>query len=182
MAQSRILIDTNSYLRIASVIHPLLRQEFGVEKYCIYSLPDLEKEMTNNLELQSKFKWFMESKFKENRKNILFLSKKQLQEIEDRIAFLIHATKNLNLFNVSLTDIRCIAYGWILDVPVVTEDKDMTKLANEFEIKIIKTLDLIKLMYQAKYISKQKLLELKKYLKSINEYPKSYDVFFNSIQ
>ncbi|MBP9888118.1 MAG: hypothetical protein KBF93_17595 [Leptospiraceae bacterium] len=182
MRQSKIIIDTNSYLRIAYTLHPLLKQEFGEEKYCIYSLPDIEKEFDNKIDLHSKFSWFPESRFKENRKNTIFVDKKQMADIEDRRAFLTKGANMLRLFDVSLTDIRCLAYGWVLDFPVVTEDSDMTELANAFKIKVMKTLELVKLMYTKKHITDEQILELKLYLKGIDEYPKYYHNFFNQFQ
>ena len=44
MSQSKVLVDTNSYLRLARSIHPLLFQTFGNEEYCLYVLPDLDDD------------------------------------------------------------------------------------------------------------------------------------------
>ena len=105
-----------------------------------------------------------------------------MADIEDRRAFLTKGANMLRLFDVSLTDIRCLAYGWVLDFPVVTEDSDMTELANAFKIKVMKTLELVKLMYTKKHITDEQILELKLYLKGIDEYPKYYHNFFNQFQ
>ena len=34
-AQAKILLDSNSYFRLAREIHPLLFQEFGDKNYCL---------------------------------------------------------------------------------------------------------------------------------------------------
>jgi hypothetical protein len=37
MAQTKILIDTNSYFRLAQNLHPLLKTPFGKAEYTIYA-------------------------------------------------------------------------------------------------------------------------------------------------
>lgn len=48
MTQSKILVDTNAYLRLAKTIRPLLFNPFGDNGYCLYILPELNTELTNN--------------------------------------------------------------------------------------------------------------------------------------
>ena len=60
MAQSRILVDSNSCFRLARSVHPLLGVIFGDKEYCIYVLPDLEKEYARSARLQTKFDWVNE--------------------------------------------------------------------------------------------------------------------------
>ena len=43
MPQSKVLVDSNSYFRLAKSIHPLLFQTFGDEEYCLYVLPELDR-------------------------------------------------------------------------------------------------------------------------------------------
>lgn len=54
MPQSKILLDSNSYFRLAKSIHPLLFQEFGNKKYCLYVLPELDKEYERQPRLKNK--------------------------------------------------------------------------------------------------------------------------------
>ena len=44
MPQSKILIDSNVYFRLAQSIRPLLQVEFGKEKYCLYVIKGLQEE------------------------------------------------------------------------------------------------------------------------------------------
>ena len=44
MAQTKLLLDSNVYFRLAKEIHPLLFQEFGDECYCLYVLEELQAE------------------------------------------------------------------------------------------------------------------------------------------
>lgn len=75
MPQSKILVDTNAYLRLAKTIRPLLFVPFGENEYCLYILPELNKELTSR-KLQSKFPWVDEAEYAENRKHFPQIGKK----------------------------------------------------------------------------------------------------------
>jgi predicted nucleic acid-binding protein len=183
MAQTKLLIDTNAYFRMAKVLHPLLGVDFGPpENYCLYALPDVEKEFENSIELQNKFKWFVQKEYKENRKIQVNISKKQQTEILENWKHLNHASKMFDCKDVSITDLRYLAYGLTLNYTVITEDKDMKQLAKEFGIKILTTLDFLQILDSKKFYPEQKYLELKKYLKEIDEYPHSYNKFFKKFK
>lgn len=55
MAQTKILIDSNAYFRLAQSIHPLLQVEFGPETYCLYVIKDLQAEYDRNPRLRNAF-------------------------------------------------------------------------------------------------------------------------------
>lgn len=57
MAQTPVLLDSNVYFRLARSVHPLLNQEFGEHRYCLYVIPDLDAEFRKNPRLRSKFHW-----------------------------------------------------------------------------------------------------------------------------
>ena len=67
MPQSKILVDTNSYLRLAKSIRPLLFVPFGDKEYCLYILSELNEELKTS-KLDNKFPWTQEDEFIENRK------------------------------------------------------------------------------------------------------------------
>ncbi|MDP9687202.1 UNVERIFIED_ORG: hypothetical protein J2W82_000857 [Pseudomonas mohnii] len=81
MPQSKILVDTNVYLRLAKTVRPLLFVIFGESEYCLYILPELNEELKSN-KLQSKFGWVSEEEFLENRDHFPAVSKKQRKAIE----------------------------------------------------------------------------------------------------
>ena len=76
MTQSKILLDSNSYFRIANDLHPLLGQEFGDEKLCLYVLQELVDEWDRSRRLTALFPWVSEREYVENRSRRLMLSKK----------------------------------------------------------------------------------------------------------
>jgi len=47
MPQSKILIDTNTYIRLAQSIRPLLFMPFGESEYCLHILQELNDELSN---------------------------------------------------------------------------------------------------------------------------------------
>ena len=82
MPQSKVLVDTNSYLRLARSIHPLLFQTFGKDEYCLYVLPELDEEFSKSQRLKNTFSWTEEKEYRQNRQHFPVVSKKQKKEIE----------------------------------------------------------------------------------------------------
>ena len=77
MAQTKIIVDTNSYLRLAQNIHPLLGVPFGKKENTLYMHSELNAEFRASSRLQSKFQWACEPDFVDNRRRPLSLSKQQ---------------------------------------------------------------------------------------------------------
>ena len=77
-------------------------------------------------------------------------------------------------------DVRALAYGSVLDVPVVTDDFDMTELAEPFGIEIWGLLDLLEIMQKTKQIKKSAIKSLVEYLEYIKDLP--YPSFKKRIQ
>jgi len=61
--QHKILLDSNAYFRLAKSVHPLLFQEFGPDRACLYVLPELEQEYQRQPRLKAKFPWVEEEEF-----------------------------------------------------------------------------------------------------------------------
>ncbi len=134
MPQSKILIDTNTYIRLAKSIHPLLDTLFGEENYCLYVLKELDDEFSRSARLQSQYSWVEENEFQANRKKRLVLSKKNKREIELTLDFL-RQHKIDNRLSVSEIDILYLAHGYVLDIYVVSDDTDMLELADIIQNK-----------------------------------------------
>ena len=86
MTQSKILVDSNAYFRLARDIHPLLGRQFGHKKYCLYIIEGFEKEYLHSGRLQTKFHWVAEEKYSFNRQKRIVLSraeKNRLSETKD---------------------------------------------------------------------------------------------------
>ena len=144
MPQSKILIDTNTYLRLAQTIRPLLDIAFGDQEYCLYILPDLNDELDNH-RLATKFPWIDEREYKDNRNNAPTISRKQKKAITETFEYVWDYVQT-DLPGPSRVDARYIAYAIEINIPVVTDDQDMTELANNFDANVISTLELLKIM------------------------------------
>lgn len=77
MPQTKLLLDTNAYLRLAFSIHPLLFVSFGDKDYTLYVIEEFQFEFEKQSRLKKNFNWINEQKFKENRLKPLTMSKKQ---------------------------------------------------------------------------------------------------------
>ena len=144
MAQSKILVDTNAYLRLAKTVHPLLFSPFGDNEYCLYILPELNHELTSH-RLINKFHWIEEDEFVENRNHFPTIGKKVKKSIDQTFSYLWDHVQS-ELPGPSRIDALYIAYALELDIPVVTDDQDMVELAIAFDCKVMSTLELLKIM------------------------------------
>jgi hypothetical protein len=178
--QSKILIDTNAYFRLAQSIRPLLKVKFGEENYCLYVVKELQQEFDRNSRLRNKFPWVSEPEYSENRAHRLQLSRKERNEIDQAFDFIFDHARTVYP-GVSRVDVTILAHAYILGIPVVTDDGDMLALANDFEIQTFRVLDLLKLMLDCKHINIQKVREIAAYLAYANDKPREYGRDFKKL-
>lgn len=178
--QSRILIDSNAYFRLAQSIHPLLSQEFGSQRYCLYIIDGFEDEYFRNPRLRSTFSWVKEEDYVINRARKVSRSKAQRNEINFNLEYLKETAKESDL-TTSPVDIEALAIAMVLSIPVVTDDSDMLKLAEEYGIVTMKTLELMKLMLDEKHIDDSKIDSITAYWEYSKDYPKNFYADFKAI-
>jgi len=170
MPQSKILLDTNAYLRLAQSIHPLLFEPFGEENYTLYVIDDFQKEFKRSQRLKEKFYWVNESEYVENRKKKIEVSKQNKINID--VAYSIIWEQNITMgLGASRIDVRALAFGNVLNTPVVTDDSNMISLAEEFDITVWGILDLMRLMYDSEYRSINELKTIVDYLEYNKDLP-----------
>jgi hypothetical protein len=75
---------------------------------------------------------------------------------------------------VSKVDVLCLAHAEQLHIPVVTDDGDMSSVADAYGIKRIKTLELIRSMLDCRYISIGKIREIASYWIYMNDRPRDF--------
>ena len=173
MPQSKILLDTNTYIRLAKNIHPLLDAPFGEDVYCLYVLKELDEEFSRSSRLQTQYSWVEEEQFQTNRKKRLTLSRKNKREIEVTLDFL-RQHKIDNRLSVSEVDILYLAHGYVLDIYVVSDDTDMLELADVFNIKTKKTQELLHLMLECEHIGMEKVRQIAAYWEYISDKPAKF--------
>lgn len=152
MPQTKILTDTNSYLRLANSIRPLLCIEFGESSYCLYVLPETSFEIEKSSRLKTKFFWALAEEHCLERSTTVTLSRKQKQEISNAYSFIWDHVES-ELPGPSRVDALYLAHGYVLGFPIVTDDRDMHALANAFDIATQKTLELLRLMVDTTHIT-----------------------------
>lgn len=172
MPQSKILVDTNAYLRLAKTIRPLLFVPFGDDEYCLYVLPELNQELGNRT-LQSKFPWIEDEEFAENRKHFPVISKKQKKSIEQTFEYLWDHVQS-ELPGPSRVDALYVAYALELGVPVVTDDQDMTELAHTFDAEVMPTLELLRIMLDCCHTDMNTINGLCDYWRYISDLPANF--------
>jgi hypothetical protein len=173
VSQSKILVDTNAYFRLAQSIRPLLKVEFGEEHYCLYVVKELQQEFDRNPRLRNRFPWVGSQEYAESRTQRLQLSKKERTEIDQAFEFIFDHARTAYPGG-SRVDVTILAHAYVLGIPTVTDDGDMLALANDFEIKTLRVLDLLKLMLDCKHVDMSKVREIAGYLAYIKDKPKDY--------
>jgi len=182
MVQSKILVDTNCYLRLAQSVKPLLFAPFGDNEYCLYVIPELNDELERQ-NLANKFPWVNEPEYQQDRQHYPAISNKQKKAIQSTFEFIWDYVET-ELPGPSRVDARYIAYAIELDVYVVTDDEDMITLAKAFGAKVMRTLELLKLMLDAGHIDMKKVQSIVSYWRHIKDTPgqltKQYRKLFGS--
>ena len=170
MPQTKLLLDTNAYLRLAYSIHPLLFVSFGEKNYTLYVIKDFQDEFDRQSRLIKKFPWVNEAKFKNNRMKFLTLSKKDKSQIKTAETYIWDQNMTGN-WGASPVDVSALAVGYVLDIPVITDDKGMIELAESLGIKVMGMLPLLSKMLTAGHIDKKKIKELVGWLSYVDDLP-----------
>lgn len=184
MSQCRILVDSNAYFRLAQSIHPLLNVEFGDKRYCLYCLKELQDEYDKNPRLINTFSWVNEQEYMKNRSHSLKITREEKLEIKRAYEFIYDYVRYVHP-GVSKIDVLCLAHAEQLKIQVVTDDEEMRIAAKAYNIKAIKTLELLKIMLNCGYIDIMKIREIAAYWIYLNDRPKDFSLdyrkFFNEM-
>ena len=124
MPQSKVLIDSNVYFRLAQSIHPLLQVEFGKEKYCLYTIEDFQKEYEKDVRLKNNFSWVNEPEYRSNRKCKLHLKRtmKLLHTSDWHIGRTLYGRKRYEEYEAFLNWLAELIEGENIDVLLVAGD------------------------------------------------------------
>jgi len=179
--ENAIIIDSNCYFRLAKSIHPLLNNPFGKKKYHLYILKNLQIEYKKSSRLKNKFIWFYEREFISDRNNNIFPEDESNNNAVHEHTKWVREEARSNYYIVSEIDINHIAIAITYENTLVTDDSDMMRLAKEFDVKVIKTLDLVKLMRDNNFINNKKVKEIIEFWNYIEDEPGSFEEDFKNI-
>lgn len=108
MAYTKILLDTNAYLRLSKSVRPLLAEPFGEKQYALFLHKEIQIELNRSSRIKNKFYWLKEKEYVEERKKIITTTRKEKEEIEKTYDFVWEFQNDENL-ELSREDIYCIA-------------------------------------------------------------------------
>ena len=180
MGQTKILLDTNTYLRLAQSIHPLLGIQFGKKKLTLYIHKEIEIELKRSPRLQSKFTWIWQEEYVDNRKKRFVISKQKQADIEITYEHIWQYQKDSGL-SLLREDIYCIATTLEEDVQLVTDDQDMIKNCKEFGVTVLSTLQLLRLMLDNKRIDTTIVKQIIDYWKYEKDLPANFRNEFSKL-
>lgn len=81
----------------------------------------------------------------------------------------------------SKVDALYIAYAIELNIPVVTDDQDMTALAHIFDAKVMPTLELLKIMLDCDHTDMKTIDGLVDYWRHIGDRPANLDIDYERL-
>lgn len=155
-----VLLDTNTYLRLAKRIRPLLGVKFGQKDYVLTVLKDVEDEVRRNGSLRFKFPWFDDEDFGNERDaaQVRLTAAEKAALDNARSVLRGHVLSEVDKYTTggrqppSDTDCRVLAFGQVRDAVVVTDDLGMHLLANDFDLSIWHGWQLLSKMKAAKKV------------------------------
>jgi len=156
-----VLLDTNTYLRLAKRVRPMLGRKFGEKDYVLTVLKDVEEEVRRNSALRYRFPWFDDSDLAAERVAAqIRLSAAEHKKLDVAASVL----RGVALSDVarymsggrsppSDVDCRVLAFRQIREAVVVTDDLGMHLLANDFDIPVWHGCDLLARMRTHKVVN-----------------------------
>jgi hypothetical protein len=159
MSQTKILVDTCSYFRLAQNIHPLLAMAFGKAGYTLYAHEALTKEFERTARLQTKFDWFTQRAYVENRSRPLQIGRKESKGIETTFEFMWEQVLAESL-KPSPTDVRILATASDLGLRMISDDQDLLVMAKDYGVHADNSLELMRLMLDENHVDIAKVRQV----------------------
>ena len=100
--------------------------------------------------------------------------RKKRQDVDAAFGYLAAYADEHNL-SVSRVDLKALAVGFVMKIPVVTDDVNMQRVAEANSIECWNTIKLLKLMVTASHIDMEKVTEILEYLDDQNDLPMPKD-------
>jgi predicted nuclease of predicted toxin-antitoxin system len=151
MSQTKILVDTCSSLRLAQNLHPLLARSFGAAGYTLYAHEELTGEFAKQTRLRTKYEWFTQAAFVENRARPLLVGRKEKRAIANTFEFMWEHVQAENL-GPSPVDVWILATASELGLRIVTDDQDLLAMARDYGVHADTSLEMMRLMLDEGHI------------------------------
>ena len=165
---TEVLLDTNTYLRLAKRIRPAVGRQFGQVPYVVVILKAVEDEVHRNPKLQYKNPWFDEPEFAQERmaKHIR-LSATEKHDMK-LVQYVLLGTVQLDIDKYTshgrsppgATDCWLLAYGQVKNAVVVTDDLGMHTLATDARLAVWHGYELLAKLKTAKVVGNDLVREI----------------------
>lgn len=164
---TQVLLDTNTYLRLAKRIRPAVGREFGQVPYVLVILKAVEDEVHRSARLRFLNPWFDEPEFAKERMakqtRLNAAEKQDLKLVQD----VLLGTVQLDAVKYTTgrsppgaTDCWLLAYGQVKGAIVVTDDLGMHTLAEEASLKVWHGFELLAKLRTAKVVDNDLVREI----------------------
>ncbi|MEN6476417.1 MAG: hypothetical protein ABFC75_00355 [Rectinema sp.] len=141
------ILDSNAYLRLADVLHPLLDLTFGDPPAKLITIPEVNEELSRSHRLRSHFAWANQGDFiADRKKNYPKIDRKTHGDVISAWEYLSGTARSEGLI-VSPTDKYVLAYALVLGYKVVSDDRGMRQLAELYQIPMIGVIDFLIFLY-----------------------------------
>jgi hypothetical protein len=163
-----VLLDTNTYLRLAKRLRPLVGRKFGQKDYEITILKAVEDEVNRNARLKYQNPWFDEANLVQERiaKQVRLSAAEKAEITAIQSVLRSHVVDNISAFSVGrrsppgATDCWLLAFAKMRCAIVVTDDLGMHVLADDFELVAWHGYELLDKLRSAKEASNTMIEEI----------------------
>lgn len=164
---TQVLLDTNTYLRLAKRIRPAVGRKFGQVPYVLVILKAVEEEVHRSARLRFLNPWFDEPEFAEERKaKQTRLSDDEKQDVK-LVQGVLQGMVQLDVAKYTTgrsppgaTDCWLLAYAQVKGAIVVTDDLGMHTLAGDFGLKVWHGFELLAKLKSAKVVNNDLVREI----------------------
>lgn len=165
---TEVLLDTNTYLRLAKRIRPAVGRQFGQVPYVVVILKAVEDEVHRSPRLKFHNPWFDEPEFAQER-----LAKQKRLSADDKSAMTLVQDVLLGMVQMEVdkytshgrhppgaTDCWLLAYAQVKNAVVVTDDLGMHTLASEAGLKVWHGFELLAKLKTARVVDNELIREI----------------------
>ncbi|GAB3500163.1 hypothetical protein GCM10027399_25880 [Curvibacter fontanus] len=165
---TQVLLDTNTYLRLAKRIRPAVGRQFGQVPYVLVILKAVEDEVHRNARLKFLNPWFDAAEFAEERLakqvRLTTAEKEDMRLVQDVLLGTVQMDVQQYTSNgrspPGFTDCWLLAYGQVKGAIVVTDDLGMHTLAAETGLKVWHGYELLAKLLTAKVVDNDLVREI----------------------
>lgn len=165
---TEVLLDTNTYLRLAKRIRPAVGRQFGQVPYVVVILKAVEEEVHRSPKLRFRNPWFDETEFALERQakqsRLSAQDRQDMKLVQDVLMGMVQLDVDKYTSHgrspPGATDCWLLAYGQVKGAIVVTDDLGMHLLAAEAHLLVWHGFELLAKLRTAKVVGNELIREI----------------------